>query len=333
MRVFAVLAALLLAAAAGRPAPQPPTFSSRIEAVRVDVLVTEKGHPARGLRAADFEVTDNGVPQRVDLIAFERLPLNLILAVDVSSSVAGERLDDLRNAGSLVLQGLRPGDQAALVAFSHRVGLRAPLTPDVGRVQAAVSKVVGLGDTALVDGAYAALMLAESDPARALVIVFSESDPARALVIVFSDGVDTSSWLTPPAVLDTARASASVVYGIAAGQVRIPFLRDLCRQTGGTLYEVESTAKLGEVFVGVLEEFRQRYLISYSPTGVEREGWHALEVRVRGRNAVVKARPGYLVGPSESSTTTSPMPRAFSPGSTAARSPTTATVMRAVSRR
>jgi Ca-activated chloride channel homolog len=320
MKAFAVLAALLLAAAAGRPASQPPTFSSRVEAVRVDVLVTEKGHPVRGLRAADFEVTDNGVPQRVDLIAFERLPLNLILAVDVSSSVAGERLEDLRNAGSLVLQGLRPGDQAALVAFSHRVGLRAPLTPDVGRVQAAVSKLVGLGDTALVDGAYAALMLAESDP-------------ARALVIVFSDGVDTSSWLTPPAVLDTARASASVVYGIAAGQVRIPFLRDLCRQTGGTLYEVESTAKLGEVFVGVLEEFRQRYLISYSPTGVEHEGWHALEVRVRGRSAAVKARPGYLVGPSESSTTTSPMPSAFSPGSTAARSPTTATVMRAVSRR
>jgi Ca-activated chloride channel homolog len=320
VRAQALAAAIVLAAVAGPRQDQPPTFSSRVEAVRLDVLVTEKGHPVTGLRAADFEVTDNGVPQRVDLIAFERLPLNLILAIDVSSSVAGERLEDLRSAGGLVLQGLRPGDQSALVTFSHRVGLRAPITPDVGRVQRAVSRLVGLGDTALVDGAYAALMLAESDP-------------ARALVILFTDGVDTSSWLAPAAVLDTARASASVVYGIAAGGVRIPFLRDLCRQTGGTLYEVESTKTLGEVFVGVLEEFRQRYLISYSPSGVAREGWHAVDVRVRGRIVAVKARPGYLVGPSSSSTETSPMPSAASPGSIAARSPTTVTVMRAVSRR
>jgi hypothetical protein len=36
--------------------------------------------------------------------------------------------------------------------------------------------------------------------------------------------------------------------------------------------------------------------VSYSPSGVSREGWHALTVRVKGRNATVRARPGYLAG-------------------------------------
>jgi hypothetical protein len=54
----------------GAWAGQQPAFSTRVEAVRVDVLVTEAGTPIRGLGPADFEILDNGVPQQVDLISF-----------------------------------------------------------------------------------------------------------------------------------------------------------------------------------------------------------------------------------------------------------------------
>lgn len=47
----------------------------------------------------------------------------------------------------------------------------------------------------------------------------------------------------------------------------------------------------------VLQEFRQRYVISYTPQGVSRDGWHTLKVRVKSRGAAVRARPGYLAGP------------------------------------
>jgi hypothetical protein len=73
------------------------------------------------------------------------------------------------------------------------------------------------------------------------------------------------------------------------------FLRDLASFTGGQLFEVEKTANLEAIFLGVLEEFRQRYLLSYTPRGVASDGWHRLAVRVK-RNATVKARPGYLAG-------------------------------------
>ena len=60
----AAVAAAVLAAVSVLSGQQAPTFTSRVEAVRVDVLVTERGQPVRGLKPADFEVIDNGVPSR-----------------------------------------------------------------------------------------------------------------------------------------------------------------------------------------------------------------------------------------------------------------------------
>jgi VWFA-related protein len=263
---------------------QIPVFTTRVDVVRVDVLVTDGGLPVRDLRASDFEILDNGVAQQVDFASLEQIPLNVILVFDMSQSVVGPRLGHLQSAGGALLDGLKPADQAALITFSHVVALRQRLTGDLGLVRAALGKSSAMGDTALVDAAFAG-------------IVLGESDVGRALLIVFSDGLDTSSWLTADAVLQTARRADVVAYGVSAGTLTTePFLRDLVRATGGTLYEVESTKNLGGVFLRVLEEFRQRYLLSYTPQGVSRDGWHRLDVRVKGRKATVKARPGYLAG-------------------------------------
>ena len=75
-----LLIVMALVAAAGSLLAQVPAFSSKVEAVRIDVLVTENGRPVRGLQAGDFDVLDNGVPQPVDLVSYEDIPLNVILA-------------------------------------------------------------------------------------------------------------------------------------------------------------------------------------------------------------------------------------------------------------
>ena len=99
---------LLVALACLGAAPgQVPTFTSGVEAVRVDVLVTRDGRPARDLTPADFEVLDNGVPQRIGYAAFEEIPLNLVFALDASSSVEGERAARLRRACHGVLAELK----------------------------------------------------------------------------------------------------------------------------------------------------------------------------------------------------------------------------------
>jgi VWFA-related protein len=270
----------LFVAGGGVVHSQPPTFSSRVDAVRVDVLVTDGRGPVRGLGPADFEIRDNGVLQQVDLVSFDQIPLNVVLSLDMSASVAGDRLDRLRSAGAAILGNLKPGDQAALVTFSHVVRLAARMSTDIASVRTALLRANGDGATSLTDGVYTG-------------IIAGQADAGRELLIVFSDGLDTSSWLPTHRVLDVAKRSDVVSYAVAVrSPARPEFLRDLTSFTGGRLFEVEKTENLDAVFVGILEEFRQRYLVSYTPRGVPREGWHKLDVRVK-RAATVKARPGY----------------------------------------
>jgi len=200
-----------------------------------------------------------------------------------SDSVAGERLEHLRSASKGVLGALKQNDRASLVTFSHIVTQRSELTTDIESVRSALDEAEGSGATALVDGIYASMLV-------------GEAEPGRTLIIVFSDGVDTASWLSPAALMDTARRSEAVVYSVSTETDESSYLRELSRATGGGLLEVESTRDLNAVFLRIFNEFRYRYLVSYSPSGVDDGGWHRLEVNVKRKGATVKARPGYQKG-------------------------------------
>ena len=125
--------------------------------------------------------------------------------------------------------------------------------------------------------------------------MLAESEPGRALVIVFSDGIEVSSYLSPDAVLDTAKRSDGVVYSVTLrGRAKPRLLDELAEASGGDLMQIESPDEIEPTFESVLDEFRHRYLLSYTPTGVARSGWHQLKVRVNQRGATIKARPGYF---------------------------------------
>jgi len=274
-------------------APQQPVFKAKVEAIRVDVLVTQDRRPMRGLGRDDFELFDNGVRQVVEVVEHfgdtemvnpVRLPLNVVLALDTSDSVTGERLDQLCAASYKMIDGLEKNDRAALVTFNDVLSLAVPLTNDFGRVRQSIRGMRPSGATLLVDATYAGMVL-------------PESDEGRNLLVLFTDGVDTGSFLRREAVIDTAKRTDVVVYAVAvAVPRRSSFLEDVTSQTGGRLFELDSVRDLPAVFAQILAEFRSRYVLSYSPRGVAPAGWHRIEVKVKNRRAAVKARAGYLAG-------------------------------------
>jgi VWFA-related protein len=282
-RHWAVIAAFC--AVALPLAAQQPTFSTRKETVRLDVLVTDRGRPVRDLQATDFEILDSGVPQQVEFFSFEQLPLALVLALDDSASISAASREHLRNGGRALLGGLEPKDQAALLTFADVITLRESLTTASDRVRGAFDNFEPrrqlFGDTALIDACYTAMTVLDATP-------------SRGIVIAFTDGVDTSSWLTPSRVLQAARRSDVVVYGISTSSLpKRSFLRELSETTGGGALEIPSTAGVTDAFLRILEEFRQRYVIAFSPVNVPVAGWHPLTVRVKNRRLDVKARAGY----------------------------------------
>lgn len=278
-----LLLAMLIIAEALTAFSQEHTFSVAAEEVRMEVLVTENGKPVLDLTAADFLVSDAGVPQEIQYAAPQKeAPISATLVFDMSGSVAGRRLDRLKSAAHDFLADLRKEDYVALITFSNAVILGSPLTNDIEQVRQALDQAQSFGNSSLMDATYAGLVLAESR---------SE----LPMLIVFSDGYDTLSWLREEAVLETAKRSDAVVYAISTS--RLPdksFLNELVELTGGILFEIESIDNLSSVFLSILNEFRQRYLLTYIPRDVSQSGWHKVEVRVKNRAVRIRTRPGYM---------------------------------------
>jgi VWFA-related protein len=219
-----------------------------------------------------------------------------------------EPLMHLKDAASAVVDLLRPPDRAAVLAFSERLRLAATWTSDHAVLKRAFGDIEARGSTSLHDAAYAALTL-------------RDQVPARALILVFSDGDDTASWLPGQAVLDTARRSEAVVYSVglkmtedAVPGYRLDFrsgpqpvrsklagsllfdelLPRLAEDTGGKHLTARESEKLRDAFVQIIREFRTRYLITYTPQGVDKSGWHPIDVKLKDKRGRITARRGYL---------------------------------------
>jgi hypothetical protein len=67
----------------------PSTFRASAEIVLVPVMVTDrKGKPINGLRAENFTVFDEQIPQPIVSLAGEDSPCSVVLVLDVSDSMA-----------------------------------------------------------------------------------------------------------------------------------------------------------------------------------------------------------------------------------------------------
>jgi Ca-activated chloride channel homolog len=315
-RLLAACAACALCAAGFGGAWSSPaahaagqTFRAGTDAVQVDVLVTRGGRPVPGLTAADFALRDNGVAQQIDAVAVEDVPVTLALVLDVSESVGGPPLEHLRSAIDAAAGALSADDRLALFTFSHHVTQAAAATSDLDEVRSAARSVTAGGATALYDATFAAL-------------VMRERIRGRTVMLVFSDGDDTASWIDPRRAIAAAQRSDVVIYGVTL-ENRIQrdnlesvarnrreeqwFLKEpslygrqylgrLATESGGSVLVAERSDQLRETFVRVVNEFKSRYVLTYTPRDVAPGGWHSIAVDLTRQRADITARRGYLRG-------------------------------------
>jgi hypothetical protein len=122
---------------------------------------------------------------------------------------------------------------------------------------------------------------------------------------VLTDGIDTNSRLTPAEVSGIASAIDVPVYVMTivsgvdtyrrpGGVSEEGDLSDLARWTGGQLFVTTSPSESSQAARQILSELRHQYLLAFEP-GLE-PGWHPVEVRVKDKRYVVRARSGYVAG-------------------------------------
>lgn len=304
---------------AGTLAQGPPVFRAGVDAVLVDVEVLDGGRAVTGLTRADFEVLDNGVPQTIDAGLQKNIPIDLTLLLDTSGSVEGTRLDRLKSGVRDTAQWLASDDRWRVISVEHVLHVVVPLEPP-GK-PAAIDALQPSGGTALYDGIIAAL-------------IHPRAVGRRQMLVVYTDGDDVSSISSAAAMLDVARLSDSVVQvvipvenaraltegsALTRPHVTAPTppeaaaetgqtdqgawfpneetFAELTSRTGGRIFIVDYNESVGAAFKRVIDAFRTSYVLRYTRTGVPKEGWHDLVVKVnRPGHFEVHARKGYWGG-------------------------------------
>jgi Ca-activated chloride channel homolog len=275
---------------------RPEAFKGGVDLVTVDVCVRDAaGRFLPTLSPDDFLVLENGSAQRIAFLTpGGALPLRVVLVIDTSSSMTGQKLARARDAAATFASRLTPDDQLEIITFNQRASIVLSFEDNRAGAAAPLQKIAAGGMTALNE----ALLVAASELQRAQRTYGSD---AREVVIVLSDGEDTSSVVGFDEVLRALRTSGALVYTLslrtnAVGEwlgANWPLLQ-LAADTGGRAVAVPRLAALEALYDEIDEEVRHLYRLGFVSTNGSRDGkWRALSVRLRSGNARIQARSGY----------------------------------------
>jgi Ca-activated chloride channel family protein len=256
-----------------------------VDVVQVTAVVNDGTRFVKGLSKEAFRVLEDGVAQTVTHFSSEGSPLELVVAVDVSQSMA-PNMPQLKNAVRKFLAALGPKDQVTLAAFNDNLFTLARRETVPAQRLRAVDRLAPWGGTALFDVIVRGVQLLSKQP-------------GRRVLVVFSDGDDRSSHATIANVEAVMRSTDTTLFMVALGrgaresQLRSGIQR-LVTLSGGRGLFVERSDKLEDAFAEIVEELSNQYLLGYQSTNATRDGgWREITIETPGSRHTVRARQGY----------------------------------------
>jgi VWFA-related protein len=300
------------------------TISIDTSEVMLPVTVRDAtGQFVPNLKAEDFTVYEDGVPQPVTSFALKRMPVHVVLLIDTSSSVRQE-LDDFKEAAYRFATRLDPQDQISLIKFDDKIELVLDWTANRAALRRALNRLTPGMFTKFND---ALLLTAREQLGRVT---------GRKAIIVLTDGIDSGLGYTtaeqafralveaeaPVYVVSKTRIQSSVErrkleslqqgsssaraitqlqmdglkMSLAALEESERRLTRLAEETGGRLFLPRGFDELGDVYQQVADELRSQYVIFYTPTNATRDGsYRAIRVKLRDPAYHATSRFGYYL--------------------------------------
>jgi Ca-activated chloride channel homolog len=272
---------------------QDPKFRAAIEVVTISATVTDaNGRLVSDLTIDDFEIFEDGVKQPVTQFTGDRVPVSLLVLLDMSDSMIGERLKDARRAlDRFFFDLMTKDDEFGLVLFNHQPVIAARWTPSPEALRPALDAMRGWGGTAIYDAVDTSVPLFESRHRQ------------RAAAVIISDGADTASDTALPELRSKLLRCDAFFYAVAidrddprALHTRVnPYaLKDITDDSGGYTEVVKDTSELGPATARIADELNHQYTLGYAIPHPPDNRFHGIRVRVKRPQHRVRARRGYV---------------------------------------
>jgi VWFA-related protein len=309
------------------PSSQEADDDEVIKVSTTEVLLPVTVRDAAGrlvttLERKDFQVWEDGREQPLSDLRLRRVPVDVLLMIDASSSVA-TNLEDFRRAVEEFSALLAPDDRVSLLKFDDRVELLQDWTASRVQLRRSLRRVTPGMFTRFHDALYLAARELFKDARR------------RHAVVVLTDGIDsgrgraslemalgalleagTSVYCISNTEIERARKRAELdtlrsepLSTRRFNELRIGDLREslrvldasernlagLTEATGGRLFKPQSFAALDGVYAEVAEELRHQYALYYMPLDKRRDGkFRRVEVKTSDPALRLTARIGYF---------------------------------------
>jgi Ca-activated chloride channel family protein len=286
------------------------------EPIRVDVHLVNVSFAVRDSRGAlvpnlkrdDFEVYEDGVPQKIAFFARSTdLPLTLGLIVDVSGSQEHFVKQHHHDLEKFLKHTLTSRDRAFIVAFGNRVRLVSDYSDSSTKLMDSLHELeknrgdfseLGPPERRILGTAFYDAIVYPITERLANV-----EQGSRALIL-FSDGEDNSS---AHHMLDAIEASQSAdvrIFAIrytelehgrmnARNKYGISVMERLGRETGGADFDAR-TKDLATHFEEIGEDLRSSYSLGYHSTNnVSDKTFHKILVKPKDPALTIRAKTGY----------------------------------------
>jgi Ca-activated chloride channel family protein len=295
-RLAALLPAVALVALPAARAQQPdaPDYVLRNDTVLVNVVVTEGAKFADGLTASDFEVTEDGAPQKIDNLFAEETPFAAAILLDKSGSME-YKLRLARVAAARFMDRTRPEDRVAVYLFGSDVKQLQDFTPGGRDLVDNVWDTSAEGVTKMYD------CIGQAADALAHRTEF------RRAILLLSDGADYGSAVNYDAAVRRALAAGVTIYTIDLAPIggthtlqkqeelqARGILKGLADKSGGRFFASKGGTDLNDAFAQIVDEISHQYTIAYSSTNAKHDGtWRKIGVRCARSGVKIRARDGY----------------------------------------
>jgi VWFA-related protein len=249
-------------------------------------VLNRQRKPVDGLVAADFRVTENGVPQ--SLRRFEQVldrPLHLGFLLDTSLSMLEELPESRRTALEFFERMLRPSDRATVITFADEPRVRVPFAADLETLAAGLEDLEAKGETTLYDSLAFGLYY------------FGGLKGKRAMVLL-TDGADSLSRFSLTEVIEYAQRLGVALYpiGLTSGSRDVQSelaLRRMASETGGSVFFIQRASELDHAYERIETELRSQYLLGYQSTSTAPGEFRKVEVELVEPGLTARTIPGY----------------------------------------
>ena len=295
-----LLACLLLTCCFGLAQAPEQTLKVEVKLVNVFATVTDaNGHPVNDLTKDDFQVLEDGVPQKVSIFSQQSsLPLSIVVCIDTSLSTQLDLRFEQQSARRFARDVVHPEnhDALALYEFSRNVDEVVPFTSSLSRIDRGIEGLHPGSSTALYDAIYLG--------SQALA-----SREGRKVMVLITDGGDNGSSVSYEEALRAAQQSEALLYSVIIVPIEASAGRNtggehaliqLAHDTGAKAFYADSMLALDRAFNQISTELRNQYLLGYYPVKrLADSDFRRIDIQLadsshtRNRQLSVRHRTGY----------------------------------------